>query len=237
MKLALLGHPLEHSFSSEYFANKFITLSQNHSYENLDLDSLEHIRTVVEEKKLDGFNVTIPYKEKIISHLDKISPDAAAINAVNTIKITQGRWIGYNTDHLGFRDCISSLLHADIKALIFGSGGSSKAVQFALSRLGVHSTIVSRSVPHLTYKELTNEQILSHQLLINTTPLGQHPKTDACVDIAYEAISNQHIVVDLIYNPDQTLFLQQAQARGARVLNGKSMLISQAEYAWEIWQA
>lgn len=236
MNLALLGHPLAHSFSMSYFSNKFSELKENHSYINLDLESIKDLRQEVLKRGLDGFNVTIPYKVEIIKLLDEISPDAASINAVNTVQIKNGRWIGYNTDYLGFRDSISGQIDADTKALIFGSGGSARAVQYSLRRLGIQSKIVSRSGPLLNYDTIDEQLIKSHRLLVNTTPLGQYPKTDESVDIPYDAISKGHLVYDLIYNPPLTQFLEKAKSKGSKIMNGEQMLKAQADYAWQIWK-
>jgi len=185
-------------------------------------------------------NVTIPYKEEVIPFLDKIDRKAKKIGAVNTIKITKsGKLKGYNTDFYGFRNSLKPLLKKEHKkALILGTGGASKAIAFALKKLGIQYTFVSRtkkSEKMLTYSELTENTIKEYLLIVNTTPLGTHPNTSDKPDIPYNFISDKHILYDLIYNPSETLFLKLGKEKGATIKNGLEMLELQAEKAWEIW--
>lgn len=240
----LIGYPLSHSFSPDYFAEKFKNLGiDDASYKAFEISDIVSINELIQQHHLLGFNVTIPYKTDIISILDDIDPDAAEIGAVNCVKVLWNDHTfllkGYNTDYNGFIESIRPLLHSGIsKALIIGSGGSSKAVYFALKKEHIPSLILTRhssSSNHLGYEQLKPEHIQESLLIINTTPLGMYPKIDACPEIPYEYITSAHIVIDLIYNPQETVFLKKAKEQGATVLNGIEMLSRQADISWEIW--
>lgn len=236
-KLGLIGYPLSHTFSPTYFAEKFSELGiQDAEYLAYSIDDIDKINDVF-DKGVTGLNVTIPYKEQVIPYLDELSEEAEAIGAVNTIKIVDGRKVGYNTDVFGF---VASLLEQlqDTKvenALILGSGGASKAVKYVLNKIGISSNIVSRKEPFLKYDELDQEIIEDHKLVINTTPLGMYPNVDTCPDIPYEALTNQHFLYDLVYNPEKTLFLKKGESAGSNIKSGNDMLILQAEKSWQIW--
>jgi shikimate dehydrogenase len=241
----LIGFPLSHSFSETYFSEKFFRENiQNCNYRNFPLERISYLNDLIKNTPdLAGLNVTIPYKESVLGSLDKLDENAAKIGAVNTIKIVHyGDTIitkGYNTDYLGFEISLKPLLNKHHKAaLILGSGGASKAVKYVLNSLGLEYTVVSRTksdTHSLTYNELNKEVIHSHQVIINTTPLGMHPDIDQAPDIPYELLSPEHLLYDLIYNPAKTLFLKNGAAQGTQTKNGLEMLYLQAEKAWEIW--
>jgi shikimate dehydrogenase len=239
----LIGQTVSHSFSKAYFDEKFFREGlRDHHYELFPLNNIKEIETLINDTKgLTGLNVTLPYKEQVISFLDEVDPEAKRIGAVNVIKIKDGKRKGYNTDSDAFFETIEKWLPKDkkFKAVILGSGGSSKAVQEALTKLNLTFKIVSREAGKgdLTYEQLKKDpKIMAESLLvINTTPLGMHPKTDNMPPIDYEQIGNEHFVYDLIYNPARTMFLQKAEIRGATIKNGLEMLHVQAEKSWRIW--
>lgn len=240
-ELALLGRQLTHSFSPDYFAEKF--KSENISGYYYGIMEIPDIRQFSEEirrrPRLTGMNVTIPYKEEVIPYLDRLDETAEAVHAVNTIRFGKEGLIGYNTDVTGFDRSLQEFIPDDFagSALVLGTGGSSKAVRFVLKKRGIPYMMVSRSPAsdHLGYEDLTPSVIRKHHLIVNSTPLGMYPDTDACPDLPYDALGNDHYLFDLIYNPAETLFLKKGKRRGAYVKNGYRMLIEQAEAAWEIW--
>ncbi len=240
-KFGLIGHPLGHSFSRQYFADKFalLGLAKEYSYENFDLEHIGLIQQVLSENpELCGFNVTIPYKEQIIPYLDEMSEEAARIGAVNCVKRVGKRLIGYNTDCYGAGITIDRLCNGEpCKALVLGSGGASKAVREALRQRGIPYLLISRNSGEgvIAYEELTHEIISNHTLIINTTPLGMFPKVDAAPSIPYQWLTEQHRLFDLVYNPDTTLFMSLGQQQGAQTVCGAEMLKQQAEKSWEIW--
>lgn len=234
----LIGKTLHYSFSKNYFTEKFLKEGiKNCSYHLFELETIEKFCSFLDKQELHGLNVTIPYKESIIPYLEELDPEAAKIGAVNTIKFEDGYLKGYNTDVIGFRD---SLLHKlngrKIEhALILGTGGASKAIQFALEKLAIQSTIVSRSKGDIHYKELDEMCLESHQLIINCTPLGTFPSVDECPPIPYQYLTAKHLLYDLVYNPEKSLFLKRGEASNAEIINGLPMLIGQAEASWKIW--
>ena len=240
-KFGLIGFPLGHSFSKNFFKEKFSR--ERHSettYENYEINSLGELQDILTNNPdLRGFNVTIPYKEEIISLLDDIDNTAKKIGSVNTVKISDGKLIGYNTDYLGFRESIISWLpNTNISALVLGSGGSSKAIKYVLDDLEISYKVISRDSRDMkiSYKELKNLSMVStSKLIINTTPLGMSPNIDGFPDIDYNLINNKHFVFDLVYNPNKTKFLSLCEERGANIKNGYEMLVGQAEEAWKIW--
>lgn len=227
-KLGLIGHPLEHSFSKKYFEQKFLKEGlEEFSYENYSVEELVEL-----PKDLFGFNVTIPYKQKVIPMLRSIDPTAREVGAVNCVDVNLR---GHNTDVVGFRESLLQLIREERpKTLVFGSGGASLAVQYVLKSLGMKCRVVSRK-GELNYDNLTMELIEEHKLLINTTPLGTYPDIDSSPDIPYDAIGEKHFIYDLVYNPSYTTFIKNGSRRGAWVKCGIHMLILQAEEAWEIW--
>ena len=194
---------------------------------------------VLFENGIQGLNVTIPYKEKVIPLLDNLIGDAKAINAVNTIKLVGKELYGYNTDTYGFRESIKPFVDRvrNRKSLILGTGGASKAVNFVLKELGFDTFFVSRSKGDLTYEELNTKGLNGFSVIVNTTPLGMYPNVDNKPSLPYNTIGSQHLLIDLIYNPEKTLFLEEGYQRGAMILNGLKMLEFQAEKSWEIWNS
>lgn len=240
----LVGYPLGHSFSKGYFTRFFEQERIDAEYKNFELPSIEALSDVLhEEPALRGFNVTIPYKQQVIPFLHEIDDAAAAIGAVNVVKVTRQsdnaiHLKGYNTDVIGFTDSIRPLLQPHhTHALVLGTGGASKAVKYALQQLGLTIQLVSRSSREgvLSYDELSAEVMARHTVIVNTTPLGMHPKTDECPPLDYTLIGTRHLLFDVIYNPEKTLFMQRGEQNGATVCNGMDMLIGQAKAAWQIW--
>jgi shikimate dehydrogenase len=236
----LVGKPLTHSFSKKYFTHFFAANGiTGCRYENFELPSIESLPQLLKDHPdLCGLNVTIPYKEQVIAYIDFVSEDAAAIGACNCIRIRNGRLEGFNTDVTGFTDALQDGLQPHHRqALVFGTGGASKAICHALHLLGIAYRQVSRTAgsDRITYDALTNEMIAAHPLLINTSPVGTYPDVDAQLPIPYEGISAKHLLFDVVYNPPRTRFLQEGAARGATVINGERMLLRQAEESWEIW--
>ena len=237
----LLGKNIDYSFSKNYFLNKFkkLNLDSNYTYKNLDLNDLNQFRNIIEKKEFNGFNVTIPFKEKIIKFLDLLDSKAKKIGAVNTIKICSNYKLrGYNTDYIGFIKSIRPFLNKNHKkAILLGSGGASKSIVFGLNKLNISSIIVSRfkKKGDITYKELNSEIINKSQIIINCSPIGTFPKINECPKIPYNSINSNHICYDLVYNPIETEFLMKSKKNDAKILNGMKMLELQAEESWKIW--
>lgn len=244
MKLyGLIGYPLTHSFSQAYFTRKFEELGlKDCRYQNFPIERIGDVQKLLSsEEDLQGLNVTIPYKEEIIPYLDVLSHDADAIGAVNTICFESAGFAGYNTDWIGFTQSLTPMMTQWEKppsALILGSGGSAKAVAYALILLKIPYVMISRwrRETGITYDELTDDLIEASHLIINTTPLGMSPKTEGAPDLNYRAIGPRHLLYDLIYNPAQTLFLRKGHEQGAQIKNGLDMLQFQAEASWALWQ-
>ena len=235
-KYGLIGKKLGHSFSREFFNEKFKQLNlKNHYYENYELENLLGLKELIKKNNLNGINVTIPFKEKILKYLDIIDNAAKQIGSVNTIKIKNQKLIGYNTDASGFEQSIIKLIKNRKSALILGSGGSSKAVQYALKKNNINFTIISRK-NEKNYNKLVKEDIINNLIIINTTPLGMYPNIETCPEIPYEYLSHKHLVYDLVYNPKKTLFLKKAENQNCNITNGFEMLKNQANEAWKIWQ-
>ena len=236
----LIGKTLTHSFSGQFFGNKFTREGiTDCRYELFPLEQISELPDLIQtHPNLKGLNVTIPYKKEVMAYLDahSIPPE---IGACNCIDIKEGRCIGYNTDWIGFENSLLPLLEPrHTAALVLGSGGASLAVRYVLKKNGIPYTLVGRSRNseiELTYEDLEAAVMQAHPIVINTTPLGTYPAIDTCPPIPYEAIGPQHLLYDLVYNPAQTLFLQKGLERGARIKNGEEMLILQAEESWRIW--
>ncbi len=241
LKFGLVGKDISYSFSRGYFADKFKSENLPHSYVNFDLQKIDELNAIIKNTpNLKGLNVTIPYKEEVMPLLDDLNKRAKKIGAVNTIRITKNKQlIGYNTDYYGFKNSIKPHLKKYHKsALILGTGGASKAIAYALKKLKIDFHYVSRSKKEgvkFQYSDLTDKIISSYSIIINCTPIGTFPNINICPDIPYNAISNKHILYDLIYNPEQTKFLRTGKEKGATTINGSKMLILQAEKSWEIW--
>lgn len=237
----LLGRNIDYSFSKSYFSEKFRIEGLPFTYENFDIQNISEIEAVISKNpKLKGLNVTIPYKEKVISYLNGMDSTALEIGAVNTIKILDDQSLkGFNTDYWGFQKALEEFLPLKKNtALILGTGGASKAIAFALKNLGFDLKFVSRTplADILSYSEMTKEIIENHFLIVNCTPLGTFPKITDAPPIPYHYIEKNHLLFDLIYNPLETEFLKRGKMRGAKTSNGLKMLEYQAEKAWEIWE-
>lgn len=238
MKFALIGKTLGHSFSKHFFTEHFAKKAIEATYENIELADISEVRNILIQN-FNGFNVTIPYKESIIPFLDDLSPEAKVIGAVNTIAIRNGKSIGYNTDAFGFQQSIKPFLtNLHEKALILGTGGASKAVAFVLKNIGIDVLYVSRnpSKPNeFSYNDINENMLRACKLIVQTTPVGTFPSITDSPIFPFQHLTNEHLVVDLIYNPAETLFLHHAKKNGATILNGESMLKEQALKSLEIW--
>lgn len=244
-KFGLIGYPLKHSFSIGYFNEKFASEGIDAEYVNFEIPNIEDITDIIEDTDgLCGLNVTIPYKEQVIPFLTRIDNEAREIGAVNVIKVNeldngQVELIGYNSDVIGFTQSIEPMLESyHKKALILGTGGASKAVCYALKKIGLEVKYVSRTPQNsdmLSYEEVTPELLNDYKVIVNCTPLGMFPKVDFCPDLPYEALTSEHLLYDLLYNPNKTLFLKKGEAQGAVIKNGLEMLLLQAFEAWKIW--
>ena len=239
----LVGFPLSHSFSKKYFDHKFRSEGiTNVSYGLFPLKDREELEKFVESKNYSGLNVTIPYKQAVLPLLDSCSEEASAIGAVNVIHNKSGKLYGHNTDCLGFERALIKDLGPVTNydhALILGTGGSARSIAFSLRRQGIEVAFVSRSEVSgdFTYADLTPEIIAKYTLIVNCTPVGMWPDIHSSPELPYEALSPSHALFDLVYNPEQTTFLERGVAVGARTCNGMKMLVEQAEAAWEIWNS
>ena len=238
----LIGNPLSHSFSKKYFTEKFSNENINDcEYQNFEIKNLpEEIPSLKKNSFLSGLNVTIPYKSQIIPFLDTVSDEVNDINACNCIKIDGGKWSGFNTDITGFEKSFVPFLRPhNTKALILGTGGSSKAVAYVLNNLQIDFLFVSRKKDLageiINYESISSETMKEYTIVINTTPAGMFPNVDHYPQLPYEFVSDQHYFFDLVYNPSKTLFLSKAAAMGAVIKNGGDMLSIQAEESWKIW--
>ncbi len=237
-KYGLIGRSLGHSFSKSFFEDYFRSNAIDATYSNVEIPSIDAFEELKKEA-FSGLNVTIPYKEEVIPFLDELSDEASAIGAVNVIDFRNSKLIGHNTDAFGFHQSIKPFLtNKHERAIVFGTGGASKAVEYALKSIGVDVIFVSRSPERnieFTYDEVNKYMLDACKLLVNCTPVGTYPNVNDCIDIPYEYLSNEHLVVDLIYNPPETEFLRRATENSAHTLNGESMLKEQALKAWKIW--
>ena len=231
----LLGKSLAHSFSSSYFNKKFFKEEiTNTKYLNFELNDISEFPQLIKKQNLSGINVTLPYKESIIPFLDELSENAKSIGAVNTIQIANGKLIGHNTDIIGFKQSITPLLAGRNTALILGDGGAAKAVKFVFNQLNIsHKTINRKS--SFDYSDITFQLIDFNTIIINTTPLGMMPEIKNYPKIPYELLTEKHLLFDLIYNPEETLFLKYGRANNTCTKNGLEMLQIQAETSWNIW--
>jgi shikimate dehydrogenase len=235
-KFGIIGKDISYSFSKKYFENKFRNLLlKDHSYEIFDIDNISKVKKILEIPNLVGLNVTIPYKEKVISHLDKLSHEAKKTGAVNCILINNGIKEGFNTDVYGFEKTL--LLHKKDfhhSALILGDGGAAKAVKYVMEKYRIPYKTVSRN-SDLNFNNLTGETVAENPLIIQCTPIGTFPNVDECLNFPFDNISEKHLIIDLIYNPNRTKFIKNASKKGAKTVNGFYMLEKQAEKNWEIW--
>ena len=242
-KYGLIGYPLGHSFSVTYHNQRFADEGINAKYVNFEISNIEQLIEVLSSNpELKGLNVTIPYKEKVLPFLDYISPEARAIGAVNVIRVVhEGAKIelrGYNSDVIGFVQSIEPMIESyHKKALVLGTGGASKAICYGLKSLGIEPVLVSRyeRPGTIQYASITPDVVKEYNVIVNCTPLGMFPKTNECPALPYEAMDEKNILYDLIYNPDETLFMRKGAERGAAVKNGLEMLLLQAFASWEFW--
>lgn len=232
----LIGKHLSHSFSKNFFTAKFANEEIDADYSLIELEDISTIDSIIAERELSGFNVTIPYKESIIPYLDELSPEAEAVGAVNCVVVKGGRKIGYNTDITGIEATIEWLDKSG--ALILGTGGASKAVQYVCKKHNIPFSIVSRDDNRgdYTYDTLTAEVIANHKLIINATPVGMSPHVEEAPALPYDAITDKHCVFDLVYNPAKSVLLSRTEEQGATTMNGMLMLQTQAIASWHTWQ-
>jgi shikimate dehydrogenase len=240
----LIGFPLNHSFSPAYFTQKFQDAGIDALYKAFPIKNIEQLNTLLNQhKELEGLNVTIPYKSAVIPFLHKLSLEAQEIGAVNCIKIEQKNnqtyLIGYNTDAIGFEKSLIPLLQAQhTKALILGNGGAAKAISYVLKKLNITFNYVVRNATtanEINFNDVNRQIIKEHCLIINTTPLGTFPDITTCPDIPYESLDETHLLYDLVYNPEESLFLKKGKAQKAHIKNGYEMLLLQADASWDIW--
>lgn len=245
-KFGLVGYPLSHSFSKKYFAEKFLKEGiEDAVYDNYEIEDVAvSLKKAIAEQKgeLKGLNVTIPHKQNVIPLLDELDEAAADIGAVNVIKVfSDGKLKGYNSDYYGFKKSLENFVGLEnikgLKALILGTGGASKAVRKALEDLSIDYQYVSRTSSDgvIAYSDITDEIISEYKLIINSTPLGMYPKVDNCPALPYDKIGEGYYLYDLVYNPEETLFMKKGRDNGAKAIHGLEMLHLQAEKAWEIW--
>lgn len=244
-EFGLIGYPLGHAYSAKYFENKFKELGiVDAKYTLFSISEISKVKNIISShKNLVGLNVTTPYKELVIPYLHEMDSDILKLGTVNTIKILRSGddviLRGYNTDVFGMDKTFDKLnLSMNTKALILGSGGSGKTVGYVLKNRNIEFKNISREPTHinqLAYRDITKATIENHKLIINATPVGMYPDIDKCPSIPYEYITDDHICVDLVYNPDETLFLRKSKEEGAKIVNGLTMLYEQADRAWEIW--
>ncbi|QDP84327.1 shikimate dehydrogenase [Chryseobacterium sp. SNU WT5] len=235
-QFGLIGKNISYSFSKKFFTNKFQKLIlPNYKYDIFDIASIEEVQSIFANPNLQGINVTIPYKEQIIPYLDRLSDEAEKIGAVNTVVIKDGIKTGYNTDAFGFEKTL--LLHKKDQhrsALILGNGGVAKAVQYILKKHSISYQSVTRA-GDLNFETITENIVHDHLLIIQCTPVGTFPNVENCLQFPFAGLSDKHLVIDLIYNPNYTAFIKKAAENGAKTVNGYYMLEQQAEKAWEIW--
>lgn len=238
-KYGIIGYPLGHSFSRAFFTEKFQREHIDAEYVNFEIPSADMLPGIVQANpNLRGLNVTLPHKEAVIPMLDELSDEAKEIGAVNVIRVSDGRLKGFNSDIIGFMDSIRPLLKPwHQHALVLGTGGASRAIRVGLQRLGIEWTYVSRTPApgRLTYADLTSELMEHYQVIVNCSPVGMFPRVDACPDIPYQLLTGRHLLYDLVYNPQETLFLKRGAERGAAVKNGLEMLHLQALASWRFW--
>ncbi|HXB05866.1 MAG TPA: shikimate dehydrogenase [Puia sp.] len=242
-RYGLIGYPLTHSFSQRYFTEKFEREGiRDCVYTNFPITSMEELPAVLEVEDLLGLNVTIPYKQDVLRYLHQKSEVVEAIGACNCIRIEGGRRVGHNTDVVGFeRSLLPKLGSHHRRALVLGTGGAAKAVEYVLRGLGIDYRLVTRrprpGAADLRYEAVDAAMMDEYTLIVNTTPVGMYPHVEECPALPYEAMGAKHYLFDLVYNPARTLFLQKGEERGAVVENGHEMLLLQAEESWRIWNA
>ncbi|NNE29685.1 MAG: shikimate dehydrogenase [Saprospiraceae bacterium] len=243
IRLGLIGYPLSHSFSPDYFARKFEKEDiQGYDYDLYPITTAYHLQALLQfHPEIKGLNVTVPYKETVMAFVDELDPQAEAIGAVNTLVFKDGKIFGHNTDVGGFKNSLEALIKrvgAQLSgALILGTGGASKAVAYCLNEMGLAFKKVSRNPDsdQFGYADISAETLQNYNLIINTTPLGTYPNVELCPAIPYEKLGHQNLLFDLVYNPEKTLFLKKGESQGASIQNGLEMLEIQAELSWKLW--
>ena len=231
----LVGKSLSHSFSSQYFSEKFYKENiTNCQYLNFEIDDISNVKKLISENDILGLNITVPYKTSIIPFLDGVSDESKEINSVNAVKVVNGKLYGFNTDIIGFKKSISPILDNRKTALVLGNGGSSKSVQYVLKNLDISFKVVSRKTK-LDYQHVDKEIMETTDVIINCTPLGMYPETESYPKIPYDFLNSKHLLFDLVYNPKQSKFLTFGLAKNCIVKNGLEMLHIQAEESWNIW--
>lgn len=239
IRLGLVGKSLKHSFSKDYFTDKFKKSNIKGVYENFEMEDVSEIRNLFKKHNLKGANVTIPFKELVIPFLDNVSEEVKKIGAVNTINFEDGKLVGYNTDYIGFANSIKPHLHQKHeRALILGTGGASKAITYVLDNLGINYLFASTSKTGsniFPYNEINDHLLKFHLFIINTTPLGTFPNILEKPNIDYNGITKNHFLYDLVYNPKETAFMKAGKNHEALVMNGLDMLKIQAEESFKIW--
>jgi len=236
----LIGKILNYSFSKKYFTQKFLDENLSHClYNNYELANINQFPNLIKNTaELKGLNVTIPYKTEVIAYLNELDEAAKSIGAVNTIKLKDGKLFGYNTDVIGFENSIKPLLQAHhTKALILGTGGAAKAIQYVFGKMGIGFQLVSRRAKNnaISYSNINETILNTHHIIVNTTPLGTFPNVEVCADLPYQLLGKKHLLYDLVYNPAETAFLKKGKEKGATIKNGLQMLELQAEASWQIW--
>lgn len=238
-KFGLIGKSLSHSFSKTFFENYFSLNKIEASFDNYDFQNSENLKAFLSRKEVLGCSVTIPYKEQIIPFLDDLAEEAKEVGAVNCIKLENNRWVGYNTDVFGFKQSIKPFLtNKHEKALVIGTGGAAKAVAYVLKEIGIEVLYISRTPKkrnEFGFEDINEYMLKACKLIVNTTPVGMFPNDHETIPFPFSFLTSEHLVVDLIYNPEETLFLKEAKANGAMILNGASMLKEQALKSWDIW--
>ena len=238
-KFGLIGKSLSHSFSKSFFENYFSLNKIKASFDNYEFQNSEDLKSFLSRKEVLGCSVTIPYKEQIIPFLDDLTEEAKEVGAVNCIKLENNRWVGYNTDVFGFKQSIKPFLtNKHEKALIIGTGGAAKAVAYVLKEIGIEVLYISRTPKkrnEFGFEDINEYMLKACKLIVNTTPVGMFPNDHETIPFPFSFLTSEHLVVDLIYNPEETLFLKEAKANDAMILNGASMLKEQALKSWYIW--
>jgi len=238
-KFGLIGKSLSHSFSKSFFENYFSFNQIEASFDNYEFQNSEDLKVFLSRKEVLGCSVTIPYKEQIIPFLDDLTEEVKEVGAVNCIKLENNRWVGYNTDVFGFKQSIKPFLtNKHEKALVIGTGGAAKAVAYVLKEIGIEVLNISRTPQkrnEFGFEDINEYMLKACKLIINTSPVGMFPNDHETIPFPFSFLTSEHLVVDLIYNPEETLFLKEAKANGAMILNGASMLKEQALKSWDIW--
>ncbi len=239
-RFGLIGKTLLHSFSPSFFKDYFVKTNIEATYELFEISSIDKVDDILNDESISGLNVTVPYKIEIIPFLDEIDSVANEIGAVNVIAFRNGKKIGFNSDTFGFQQSIKPFLtFKHERALIIGTGGSSKAIEYVLKKIGIEIIYISRNpnrrYKHYSYEEINENMLNACKLIVNCTPIGTFPNIDECIEFPFKYLTEAHLVIDLIYNPQKTKFLSEAEKNGATILNGESMLKEQALKSWEIW--